>query len=43
MIVSGQVKKRSAKRSHATLILLASLLTAVTLFGYYLGRSIVGP
>ncbi len=43
MIVSGQVKKRSTKRSHVTLILLASLLTAVTLYGYYLGRSIVAP
>ena len=42
MIVSGQVKKKSAKRSRTMLILLAALLTAVTLYGYYLGRSIVG-
>jgi hypothetical protein len=41
-MVSGQVKKSSAKRGRVMLILLAALLTAVTLYGYYLGRSIVG-
>ena len=42
MLVSGQVKKSSVKRGRVMLILLAALLTAVTLYGYYLGRSIVG-
>ena len=42
MMVSGQVKNSSAKRGRTMLILLAALLTAVTLYGYYLGRSIVG-
>jgi hypothetical protein len=41
-MVSGQVNKSSAKRGRVMLILLAALLTAVTLYGYYLGRSIVG-
>jgi len=42
MMVSGQVNKSSAKRGRVMLILLAAMLTAVTLYGYYLGRSIVG-
>ena len=42
MMVSGQVTKSSAKRGRVMLILLAAMLTAVTLYGYYLGRSIVG-
>ncbi len=41
-MVSGQVNKSSTKRGRVMLILLAALLTAVTLYGYYLGRSIVG-
>ena len=43
MIVGGQIKKKSARRGRTMLILLAALMTAVTLYGYYLGRSIVGP
>ena len=43
MIVSGQVKEKNARRSRTMLILLAALLTAVTLYGYYLGMRIVAP
>jgi len=42
MVVSGQVQKSGARRGRVMLILLAAMLTAVTLYGYYLGRSIVG-
>lgn len=43
MMVTGGVKQKSASRGRVMAILLASLLTAVLLAGYYFGQSLVAP